>query len=81
MDLHCLIANLLQNIKDWVTIVSKYSKFKKFSDFQFCYIKFTDLLFVSKMPELCFAMSELSNHHHNFLKLLQLVPTFEIRGR
>ncbi|XP_040217829.1 SMC5-SMC6 complex localization factor protein 2 isoform X2 [Rana temporaria] len=53
MDLHCLIANLLQNIKDWVTI----------------------------MPELCFAMSELSNHHHNFLKLLQLVPTFEIRGR
>ncbi|XP_077311439.1 SMC5-SMC6 complex localization factor protein 2 isoform X1 [Lithobates pipiens] len=53
MDLHCLIANLLQNIKDWVTI----------------------------MPELCFAMSELSNHHHNFLKLLQLVPTFELRGR
>ncbi|PIN95661.1 hypothetical protein AB205_0053230, partial [Aquarana catesbeiana] len=53
MDLHCLIANLLQNIKDWVTI----------------------------MPELCFAMSELSDHHHNFLKLLQLVPTFELRGR
>ncbi|XP_072279884.1 SMC5-SMC6 complex localization factor protein 2 isoform X2 [Pyxicephalus adspersus] len=53
MDLHCLIANLLQNIKNWVTI----------------------------MPELCFAMSQLSSHHHNFLKLLQLVPTFEIRGR
>ncbi|KAM5140792.1 SMC5-SMC6 complex localization factor protein 2 isoform 2-T2 [Mantella aurantiaca] len=53
MDLHCLIANLLQNIKDWV----------------------------NNMPELCYAMSELSNHHHNFLKLLQLVPTFEIRGR
>ncbi|XP_018408895.1 PREDICTED: SMC5-SMC6 complex localization factor protein 2 [Nanorana parkeri] len=53
MDLHCLIANLLQNIEDWVNV----------------------------MPELCFAMSELSNHHHNFLKLLQLVPTFEFRGR
>ncbi|XP_068111308.1 SMC5-SMC6 complex localization factor protein 2 isoform X2 [Hyperolius riggenbachi] len=53
MDLHCLVASLLQNIKDWGNI----------------------------MRELWYAMSELSDHHHNFIKVLQLVPTFDPRGR
>ncbi|XP_075697173.1 SMC5-SMC6 complex localization factor protein 2 isoform X2 [Rhinoderma darwinii] len=33
------------------------------------------------MPEMFYAISELSTHHHNFIKLLQLIPTSETRGR
>ncbi|XP_009983510.1 PREDICTED: protein FAM178A, partial [Tauraco erythrolophus] len=35
----------------------------------------------TKMPELCLAMSELTSHHHNLLWLVQLVPSWIIRGR
>ncbi|XP_035749548.1 SMC5-SMC6 complex localization factor protein 2 isoform X2 [Egretta garzetta] len=35
----------------------------------------------AKMPELCLAASELSSHHHNLLWLVQLVPSWIIRGR
>ncbi|KFO85793.1 Protein FAM178A, partial [Buceros rhinoceros silvestris] len=35
----------------------------------------------TKMPELCLAVSELSSHHHNLLWLVQLVPSWIIRGR
>ncbi|KFV57041.1 Protein FAM178A, partial [Tyto alba] len=35
----------------------------------------------TKMPELCLAVSELSSHHHNLLWLVQLVPSWTIRGR
>ncbi|NXR01780.1 SLF2 protein, partial [Sagittarius serpentarius] len=35
----------------------------------------------TKMPELCLAVSELSTHHHNLLWLVQLVPSWIIRGR
>ncbi|KAM9325053.1 SMC5-SMC6 complex localization factor protein 2 [Gastrophryne carolinensis] len=54
MEFHCLIANLLQNIRKWQTEL---------------------------LPELCFAVSQLSSHHHNFIKLLHLIPTFDSRGR
>ncbi|XP_063817984.1 SMC5-SMC6 complex localization factor protein 2 isoform X2 [Pseudophryne corroboree] len=53
VDLHGLLENLLQNIKEWEKI----------------------------MPELCIAVSKLSSHHHNFIKLLQLIPSSEMRGR
>lgn len=33
------------------------------------------------MPEMFYAISELSTHHHNYIKLLQLIPTSEDRGR
>ncbi|KAG8551568.1 hypothetical protein GDO81_004168 [Engystomops pustulosus] len=33
------------------------------------------------MPEVFYAISELTTHHHNFIKLLQLIPTTENRGR
>ncbi|XP_044154104.1 SMC5-SMC6 complex localization factor protein 2 isoform X1 [Bufo gargarizans] len=33
------------------------------------------------MPEMFYAISELSSHHHNCIKLLQLIPTTENRGR
>ncbi|NXU47502.1 SLF2 protein, partial [Turnix velox] len=35
----------------------------------------------TKMPELCLAVSELSCHHHDLLWLVQLVPSWIIRGR
>nr|XP_033797701.1 SMC5-SMC6 complex localization factor protein 2 isoform X2 [Geotrypetes seraphini] len=35
----------------------------------------------AKMPELCLAISKLSTHHHDLLKLVQLVPNSVIRGR
>ncbi|XP_063289837.1 SMC5-SMC6 complex localization factor protein 2 [Pelobates fuscus] len=34
-----------------------------------------------KMPELCTAICQLSNHHHNYVKLVQLVPASDLRGR
>ncbi|KFR16217.1 Protein FAM178A, partial [Opisthocomus hoazin] len=52
-------------------------------DFQCLFIKL--LISVkdwdTKMPELCLAVSELSSHHHNLLWLVQLVPSWIIRGR
>ncbi|KAM4031721.1 SMC5-SMC6 complex localization factor protein 2 isoform 2-T2 [Anomaloglossus baeobatrachus] len=33
------------------------------------------------LPEMFYAISELSTHHHNYIKLLQLIPTSESRGR
>ncbi|XP_073541406.1 SMC5-SMC6 complex localization factor protein 2 isoform X2 [Phyllobates terribilis] len=33
------------------------------------------------MPEMFYAISELSTHHHNYIKLLQLIPTSGNRGR
>ncbi|XP_073411877.1 SMC5-SMC6 complex localization factor protein 2 isoform X2 [Dendrobates tinctorius] len=33
------------------------------------------------MPEMFYAISQLSTHHHNYIKLLQLIPTSENRGR
>ncbi|XP_066457026.1 SMC5-SMC6 complex localization factor protein 2 isoform X1 [Eleutherodactylus coqui] len=33
------------------------------------------------MPEMFYAISELSTHHHNYIKLLQLIPTSVGRGR
>ncbi|KAG8435354.1 hypothetical protein GDO86_013349 [Hymenochirus boettgeri] len=53
VDLHTLLGNLLQNIKDWE----------------------------SKMPELSLALSDISRHHHNFVKVTQLIPAYETRGR
>ncbi|XP_065528194.1 SMC5-SMC6 complex localization factor protein 2 [Lathamus discolor] len=35
----------------------------------------------TKMPELCLALSELSDHRHNLLWLVQLVPSWVTRGR
>ncbi|NWS95038.1 SLF2 protein, partial [Mionectes macconnelli] len=35
----------------------------------------------TKMPEVCVAVSELSGHHHNLLWLVQLVPSWTVRGR
>ncbi|XP_029466120.1 SMC5-SMC6 complex localization factor protein 2 isoform X2 [Rhinatrema bivittatum] len=35
----------------------------------------------AKMPELCLAISDLSTHHHDLLKLVQLVPNSVMRGR
>ncbi|KAM4703579.1 SMC5-SMC6 complex localization factor protein 2 isoform 2-T2 [Rhinophrynus dorsalis] len=53
VDLHCLVTNLLENIRDWET----------------------------EMPVLAMALSELSSHHHNFVKLVELVPASHTRGR
>ncbi|XP_075072350.1 SMC5-SMC6 complex localization factor protein 2 isoform X2 [Mixophyes fleayi] len=33
------------------------------------------------MPKLCIAVSQLSTHHHNFIKLVRLIPTYEVHGR
>ncbi|XP_050813951.1 SMC5-SMC6 complex localization factor protein 2 [Gopherus flavomarginatus] len=35
----------------------------------------------AKMPQLCLTISELSSHHHDLLWLVQLVPSWEKRGR
>ncbi|XP_032550896.1 SMC5-SMC6 complex localization factor protein 2 isoform X1 [Chiroxiphia lanceolata] len=35
----------------------------------------------TKMPGVCVAVSELSDHHHNLLWLVQLVPSWTVRGR
>ncbi|XP_064000573.1 SMC5-SMC6 complex localization factor protein 2 isoform X2 [Pogoniulus pusillus] len=52
-------------------------------DFQCLFIKLLMSIrdWDAKMPELCLAMSELSNHHHNLLWLVQLVPSWIVRGR
>ncbi|NXP45645.1 SLF2 protein, partial [Heliornis fulica] len=52
-------------------------------DFQCLFIKLLISIkdWDAKMPELCLAVSELSNHHHNLLWLVQLVPSWTIRGR
>ncbi|OPJ84278.1 protein FAM178A [Patagioenas fasciata monilis] len=52
-------------------------------DFQCLFIKLLISIkdWATKMPELCLAMSELSSHHHNLLWLVQLVPSWIIRGR
>ncbi|XP_069467769.1 SMC5-SMC6 complex localization factor protein 2 isoform X2 [Ambystoma mexicanum] len=53
VDFHCLLENLLKNIRDWD----------------------------AKVVEICSCISELSSHHHNLLKLVQLVPNSITRGR
>ncbi|NXI93558.1 SLF2 protein, partial [Psophia crepitans] len=52
-------------------------------DFQCLFIKLLISIkdWETKMPELCLAVSELSSHHHNLLWLVQLVPSWIIRGR
>ncbi|NXJ73565.1 SLF2 protein, partial [Trogon melanurus] len=52
-------------------------------DFQCLFVKLLMSIkdWDTKMPELCLAMSELSSHHHNLLWLVQLVPSWIIRGR
>ncbi|NXN66771.1 SLF2 protein, partial [Himantopus himantopus] len=52
-------------------------------DFQCLFIKLLISIkdWDTKMPELCLAVSELSSHHHNLLWLVQLVPSWIIRGR
>ncbi|NWW87555.1 SLF2 protein, partial [Rhynochetos jubatus] len=52
-------------------------------DFQCLFIKLLMSIkdWDTKMPELCLAVSELSSHHHNLLWLVQLVPSWIIRGR
>ncbi|XP_009998465.1 PREDICTED: protein FAM178A [Chaetura pelagica] len=52
-------------------------------DFQCLFIKLLINIkdWDTKMPELCLAVSELSSHHHNLLWLVQLVPSWIIRGR
>ncbi|XP_029886082.1 SMC5-SMC6 complex localization factor protein 2 isoform X2 [Aquila chrysaetos chrysaetos] len=52
-------------------------------DFQCLFIKLLISIkdWDTKMPELCLAVSELSTHHHNLLWLVQLVPSWIIRGR
>ncbi|XP_014815356.1 PREDICTED: SMC5-SMC6 complex localization factor protein 2 isoform X2 [Calidris pugnax] len=52
-------------------------------DFQCLFIKLLISIedWDTKMPELCLAVSELSSHHHNLLWLVQLVPSWVIRGR
>ncbi|NWS73320.1 SLF2 protein, partial [Crotophaga sulcirostris] len=52
-------------------------------DFQCLFIKLLISIkdWDAKMPELCLALSELSSHHHNLLWLVQLVPSWMIRGR
>ncbi|XP_064419205.1 SMC5-SMC6 complex localization factor protein 2 [Latimeria chalumnae] len=35
----------------------------------------------TKMPELCMTLSDLSAHHHNLLRVVQLLPSFHTRGR
>uniref|UniRef100_A0A803JWK7 SMC5-SMC6 complex localization factor 2 n=1 Tax=Xenopus tropicalis TaxID=8364 RepID=A0A803JWK7_XENTR len=34
-----------------------------------------------KMPELSLALRDISTHHHNYVKIVQLVPSTESRGR
>ncbi|OCT71665.1 SMC5-SMC6 complex localization factor protein 2-like [Xenopus laevis] len=34
-----------------------------------------------KMPELSLALSEISAHHHNYVRIVQVLPTTESRGR
>ncbi|XP_010079255.1 PREDICTED: protein FAM178A-like, partial [Pterocles gutturalis] len=52
-------------------------------DFQCLFVKLLISIkdWDTKMPELCLAVSELSSHHHNLLWLVQLVPSWIIRGR
>ncbi|NXD09769.1 SLF2 protein, partial [Nothocercus nigrocapillus] len=52
-------------------------------DFQCLFIKLLKSIkdWDTKMPELCLAMNELSSQHHNLLWLVQLVPSWIIRGR
>ncbi|NXE57240.1 SLF2 protein, partial [Casuarius casuarius] len=52
-------------------------------DFQCLFIKLLKSIkaWDTKMPELCLAVSELSSQHHNLLWLVQLVPSWIIRGR
>ncbi|NXP13139.1 SLF2 protein, partial [Thinocorus orbignyianus] len=52
-------------------------------DFQCLFVKLLMSIkdWDTKMPELCLAVSELSSHHHNLLWLVQLVPSWIIRGR
>ncbi|KAM6266209.1 SMC5-SMC6 complex localization factor protein 2 isoform 2-T2 [Porphyrio hochstetteri] len=52
-------------------------------DFQCLFIKLLINIkdWDAKMPELCLAVSELSSHHHNLLWLVQLVPSWTVRGR
>ncbi|NXC66353.1 SLF2 protein, partial [Anhinga anhinga] len=52
-------------------------------DFQCLFVKLLISIkdWGTKMPELCLAVSELSSHHHNLLWLVQLVPSWIIRGR
>ncbi|KFQ28624.1 Protein FAM178A, partial [Merops nubicus] len=52
-------------------------------DFQCLFIKLLISIkdWDTKMPELCLAVSELSSHHHNLLWLVQMVPSWIIRGR
>ncbi|XP_025925470.1 SMC5-SMC6 complex localization factor protein 2 isoform X1 [Apteryx rowi] len=52
-------------------------------DFQCLFVKLLKSIkdWDTKMPELCLAVSELSSQHHNLLWLVQLVPSWIIRGR
>ncbi|NXM72701.1 SLF2 protein, partial [Serilophus lunatus] len=52
-------------------------------DFQCLFVKLLMSIkdWDTKMPELCLALSELSTHHHNLLWLVQLVPSWIVRGR
>ncbi|NXT84774.1 SLF2 protein, partial [Zapornia atra] len=52
-------------------------------DFQCLFVKLLISIedWDAKMPELCLAVSELSNHHHNLLWLVQMVPSWTVRGR
>ncbi|NXI65759.1 SLF2 protein, partial [Anseranas semipalmata] len=52
-------------------------------DFQCLFVKLLISIkdWDTKMPELCLAVSELSSQHHNLLWLVQLVPSWIIRGR
>ncbi|XP_056351015.1 SMC5-SMC6 complex localization factor protein 2 isoform X2 [Oenanthe melanoleuca] len=51
-------------------------------DFQCLFVKLLMSIkdWDAKMPELCLAVSELSNNHHNLLWLVQLVPSLIPRG-
>ncbi|KAM8924812.1 SMC5-SMC6 complex localization factor protein 2 [Pelodytes ibericus] len=35
----------------------------------------------TKMPELCLVIAQLSHHHHNSVRLVQLIPASSVRGR
>ncbi|NWI11406.1 SLF2 protein, partial [Crypturellus soui] len=52
-------------------------------DFQCLFVKLLKSIkdWDTKMPELCLAVNELSSQHHNLLWLVQLVPSWIIRGR
>ncbi|XP_062436321.1 SMC5-SMC6 complex localization factor protein 2 [Rhea pennata] len=52
-------------------------------DFQCLFVKLLKSIkdWDTKMPEMCLAVSELSSQHHNLLWLVQLVPSWIIRGR